>query len=69
MRSVRYVTIDKFAAETGYSEKAVRAKVRDGIWLQGDVWVKAPDGRILIDLERFEAWVRSSLAPVPSTRR
>lgn len=56
---VRYVTIKKFCEMTGYTEEAVKSKRRDGVWLEGRVWIKAPDGRILIDLEGFERWVES----------
>jgi hypothetical protein len=54
----RYLTISKFSAATGYSEDAVRAKIKQGVWLQGAIWKKAPDGRILIDIEGFEVWVK-----------
>ena len=54
---LRHVTIDKFAADSGYTPDAVRSKIKRGDWLEGQVWVKAPDGRILIDLEGFEKWV------------
>lgn len=54
--SARHVTIKKFCAETGYTPDAVRSKMKRGDWLEGAVWVKAPDGRILIDMEGYEAW-------------
>jgi hypothetical protein len=57
---LNYLTIRKFSAESGYSEAAVRSKVRDGIWAEGAVWVRAPDGRILIDVTGYERWVESS---------
>ena len=50
------LTIKRFAKLTGYSEAAVRAKISGGVWLQGDVWLKAPDGRILISTGRFTRW-------------
>lgn len=53
---VRYVTIEKFEALSGYTEKAVRAKITRGIWLQDRVFRKAPDGRILIDLDGYARW-------------
>jgi hypothetical protein len=58
-----YVTIRKFAAESGYTEEAIRAKIKSGIWLQDQVWVKAPDGRILISIEGFYEWVDSAGVP------
>jgi hypothetical protein len=53
---LRHVTIPKAATETGYSEDAIRSKIKRGEWLEGVVWIKAPDGRILIDLEGYEKW-------------
>jgi hypothetical protein len=54
---LRYLTIRKFAAESGYSENAIRSKIHDGIWMQDKVWKKAPDGRVLIDVEGYHEWV------------
>lgn len=56
---LRYVTISKFALESGYTENAIRTKIRDGIWIEGAVWIKAPDGRNLIDVKGFEQWVEA----------
>lgn len=53
---IRRVTIEKFAELSGYTPDAVRSKIKRGDWLEGSVWKKAPDGRILIDLEGFERW-------------
>lgn len=44
---LRYVTIGRFAELSGYTEKAIRAKIHDGTWEKGAVWVKAPDGASL----------------------
>lgn len=56
---LRYVTVGKFAAESGYTEEAIRAKIKNGVWLQDVVWIKAPDGRILVDIQGYENWVES----------
>ncbi|KPC32560.1 Phage excisionase [Pseudomonas syringae pv. cilantro] len=40
---MRYMTIRKFASESGYSEDAIRSKIRDGIWRFGEIWYRAPD--------------------------
>lgn len=53
---LRYVTIKKFAELSGYTEDAIRSKIQRGDWLEGAVFIKAPDGRNLIDLEGFEKW-------------
>jgi hypothetical protein len=56
---LRYVTISKFAIESGYSEDAIRTKIRDGIWPEDQVWKKAPDGRVLISTEGYDQWVET----------
>ena len=55
----RYVTVKKAAELTGYTEVAIRAKIREGVWLERRVWLKAPDGRVIIDIEGYERWVES----------
>jgi len=54
---LRHVTISKFAKESGYTENAIRMKIKNGVWLEGVVWIKSPDGRVLIDTEGYETWV------------
>lgn len=54
------VLIKKFCELTGYSDKAVRRKMESGVWLEGDIWRKAPDGHIMIDLVRYDAWARGT---------
>jgi len=60
--SVRYLTIRKFAAESGYTENAIRAKIHRGVWREGEVWINAPDGRQLIDTKGYESWVETAQA-------
>ena len=55
----RYVTVKKASELTGYTENAIRTKIRDGVWLERRLWLKAPDGRVLIDMEGYERWVES----------
>lgn len=66
---MRYMTIRKFAQETGYSEDAIRSKIRDGIWRLGYVWMRAPDGRTLIDVEGYEKWVEMDAVSAQSATR
>ena len=54
---LRYSTIPMFAAESGYTQEAIRSKIRDEIWKENEVWKRAPDGRVLIDREGYEKWV------------
>jgi hypothetical protein len=63
---VRYVTIKKFCELSGYTSAAVYHKKYKGVWREGEVWVHAPDGHIMIDLEGFNRWVESEKTPSPS---
>lgn len=56
---LRWLTIEKFSAESGYTPDAIRSKIKRGDWLEGQVWKKAPDGRVLIDTKGFDEWVTS----------
>lgn len=60
----RYQTIKKFSEESGYTERAIRTKIQDGIWRLGEVWIKAPDNRVLICVEGYESWVESGAGSV-----
>lgn len=53
----RWVLIKRASQETGYSQAAIRTKLRRGVWQEGRHWVKAPDNRIFINLAAVEAWV------------
>lgn len=52
---LRWMLLPLFCALTGYTEKAVRRKIEDGVWLQGRHFRKAPDGRINVDLQAYYA--------------
>lgn len=69
---MRYMTVRKFASESGYTEDAIRSKIRDGVWRLGEIWVKAPDGRTLIDMEGYETWVEAGVvsgqSPIRASR-
>jgi len=58
----RYVTLGKFAELTGYSAKAAQRKIERGDWLEGDVYVRPPDNRILVDMEGFKRWVNGKVS-------
>lgn len=53
---MKWVTIKKASELSGYSEKAIEAKRADGTWLENVIWIKAPDGRILISTEGIDEW-------------
>ncbi len=56
---VRYVLPPVASFMTGYSVKAIEHKMRRGEWEEGKVWRRAPDGRVVIDLDGYEKWVES----------
>lgn len=57
--AARYVLIPKFCEETGYSARAVETKIHRGVWVQGRQYIRAPDGRILIDMEGYQKWAEN----------
>lgn len=63
---VNWPTIRRFSEESGYTENAIRTKIKNGVWLEGQVWIKAPDGRVLISIDGYHQWVEGP-APVSST--
>ncbi|ATX79964.1 Putative excisionase (DUF1233) [Mariprofundus aestuarium] len=54
---MKWITIKKLSDLTGYSEDAIRAKIRKGVWLMGLHWIKAPDGRVLFNPQAINSWV------------
>ncbi|WHL17613.1 excisionase [Stenotrophomonas acidaminiphila] len=62
LRPLRFVTIEKFEELTGYTPDATRSKIKRGDWLEGVLHIKAPDGRILMDIEGYEWWVLNGAA-------
>ena len=55
----RFVTVDKAAALTGLTAKAIRRKIEEGVWTEHHQWVRGPDGRIYIDVHGFTKWVQA----------
>jgi hypothetical protein len=58
-----YMTIAKFSAESWCTEDVIRAKIKNGVWLESAIWRRAPDGRILIDTQGYETWVKGRSGP------
>jgi len=57
---MNWITISKLSNLTGYSENAIRAKVKTGVWLIKKHWLKAPDGRILFNPKEINEWVEGN---------
>ena len=53
----QWVLISKLIEMTGYTDYAVRAKIKRGVWRKDVHWRKAPDGRILFNLMAIKEWI------------
>lgn len=53
----KYVLLPLAEAITGYTIKAIERKIERGDWIEGKVWIRAPDGRILLNVPGYERWV------------
>ncbi|EGJ11967.1 hypothetical protein [Rubrivivax benzoatilyticus] len=54
-----YVRIPLAAHITGYTEKAIRRKIDEGVWRVGKEYRKAPDGSVLISIAGYARWVET----------
>lgn len=54
------VTIKKYSELSGYSEEAIRQKIKKGVWQLSKHVFKGPDGRLMIKVKEVEAWITSS---------
>jgi hypothetical protein len=52
----KYVLLPLAEAMTGYTVKAIERKIERGDWIEGKVWIRAPDGRILLNIPGYEKW-------------
>ena len=52
-----YVTVGFASILTGLSQSAIRGKIREGKWIEGQEFARAPDGGIFISIKGFERWV------------
>ncbi|CAN7592707.1 excisionase [Variovorax sp. LjRoot175] len=53
----RYVTIALYAAISGYSQNAIRCKIKAGTWIDRREYIRAPDGHVMIDRESVQRWL------------
>lgn len=59
---MKWVLINKVVEIIGYTEDAIRAKKKNGIWLCGIHWIKAPDNRIHFNIEAIQKWIEGKKA-------
>lgn len=57
---MKWVLINKVVELIGYTDDAIRAKIKRGVWLQNTHWKKAPDGRLFFNLEAIQKWVEKA---------
>lgn len=57
----RWVLISVVVEYTGYTDDAVRAKIRRGQWPHRTFWRKAPDDRIVFNLTKIQEWMSSNV--------
>jgi hypothetical protein len=50
--------ISKFCELTGYTDKAVRRKKEEGVWLVGHEVHVSPNGDLTIDPEGYTRWAK-----------
>ncbi|MFY9328805.1 MAG: excisionase [Georgfuchsia sp.] len=54
---MKWILITKLIELTGYTDDAIRAKIKKGVWLKERHWRKAPDGRILFNYLEILSWI------------
>jgi hypothetical protein len=54
-----YVVINLAALVTGLSEKAIRRKIEEGVWLEGREYIRGPDNHIYISMKGYAQWVEA----------
>ena len=56
-QSTVWLMVDKFCQITGLSKDAVKSKRFKGVWPDGFVTKKAPDGNLYVNIDQYEKWV------------
>lgn len=55
--TAKWVLVSRITELTGYTADAIRAKIKRGIWLNEKHWRKAPDNRIVLNVEAINSWM------------
>lgn len=66
--TARYVLLKLASQLTGYTVKAIQRKIESGVWTQDQVWIRAPDGRIMVDLVGYHRWVQGKTPALSPSR-
>lgn len=58
---MKWVLINKVIELIGYTDDAIRSKIQKGVWQSGTHWRKAPDGRLVFNLEAIQKWIEGKV--------
>lgn len=64
---INLVRIEKFCELTGYTPSAVRGKIASKDWREGEQYLKAPDGHVLVNLEGYHKWAEGQVSAFVGT--
>ena len=56
---MEWVLINKVVDSIGYTRNAIYSKKKNGIWIFGIHWKKAPDGHLIFNLVAIQQWLQS----------
>jgi hypothetical protein len=57
----KWITVKMCSETFGFSENAIRANIKKGVWRIKLHWIKAPNGRVMINPESVEKWIEGTL--------
>jgi len=55
----KWIKGNLFIMITGYTKDAIACKRKNGVWLEGTHWMKAPDGNIMYNPSAIDNWVEN----------
>ena len=61
---MQWKTLEKVSEESGLSKESLRALKKKGQLREKVHWVKAPNGRIFMNIRAIEQWLTGSINPV-----
>ncbi len=54
---MNWVTLEKISEQSGLTKESLRALKKKGILREKIHWIKAPNGRIFLNVKAVENWV------------
>jgi len=57
---MKWQTIERVAEDSGLSRESLRALKKRGVFREKIHWVKAPNGRIFLNINAIENWITCS---------